>query len=388
MPQNREFVNFKWIEQMLFEHNETVDAHEVLISDKIIIDSVNLNDKTVQHHDLSVLIFKNCIFEEVVNVDNKRLTRPLHFSDCIFENPAFFTSSEKILFSGKIEFQSSCSMAMDHDQELTNIVVRDKLDISFFTQCRMSISHLNIEEKERCGEIRLIRGAGALNCQSCKLKCIIFSEVSISDIYIDKSDIANIEFSRAKVNHLLHLSKSIVESFKLTRLTDELNLYKMEDCKIRFADLFLANIKNVLISNTKFAVLHLIGKTAKDCNIQLRRVILDYMDFHQVINTGTISLKEIHIPEAGALMFYECDLGETDFILCDFKKAVFHFENSKMTKIFAAQTDFPTAIDIDCLKYPQEQLVFGQLSTAFQRQGDTARAVECQAREAELTTIS
>jgi hypothetical protein len=85
---------------------------------------------------------------------------------------------------------------------------------------------------------------------------------------------------------------------------------------------------------------------------------------------------------SGILEIERCNLGRTNFILCEFSKAKFIFASSKMTEIFIADTDFPRICYYrDKVNHIQAQLAFGQISTAFQRQGDTVRALEYQSRE-------
>jgi hypothetical protein len=60
------------------------------------------------------------------------------------------------------------------------------------------------------------------------------------------------------------------------------------------------------------------------------------------------------------------------------------FENSKMTEAFLAESDFPKSIILGGqINNYQAQLVFGQLTTVYSKQGDTVRALEYQSRELE-----
>jgi hypothetical protein len=90
------------------------------------------------------------------------------------------------------------------------------------------------------------------------------------------------------------------------------------------------------------------------------------------------------IKNTAGISFKSSNLGKTDFIYCDFSKALLEFENCKITEAFFSETEFPKKVIVNGRRnYGQAQLIFGQLATAFQKQGDNIRALEYGSRELE-----
>jgi hypothetical protein len=91
---------------------------------------------------------------------------------------------------------------------------------------------------------------------------------------------------------------------------------------------------------------------------------------------------ELNFEKDDLLSIGSSNLVKTDFSNCDFSKGILEFENSKITECFLAGTKFPKRIrNKGKINHSQAQLAFGQLATAFQRQGDTVSQLEYQSRE-------
>lgn len=149
-------------------------------------------------------------------------------------------------------------------------------------------------------------------------------------------------------------------------------------------DLPLNYLEKAEILNCRCDTILLRDAHKKDSLLSIEKVTFKHLLFRKVFNYGQISLKELKISKDAKVSLLSSNLGKTDFINCRFSGAILEFENSKIVECFLSESDFPENILINGAKnYAQAQLAFGQLTTAFQKQGDTIRALEYQAREVE-----
>jgi len=130
--------------------------------------------------------------------------------------------------------------------------------------------------------------------------------------------------------------------------------------------------------------LRLSGDNQKTSVIDIKQTTFKELLFDEVYNEERLTCRGVSVPEGGKIVLLSSNLSKADFISCDFSKAVLEFQNSKITEVFLSETDFPQTVTCNGrISHAQEQLAFGQLHTAFAKQGDTIRALEYQSREIE-----
>ncbi|GGB20062.1 hypothetical protein GCM10011511_49730 [Puia dinghuensis] len=143
------------------------------------------------------------------------------------------------------------------------------------------------------------------------------------------------------------------------------------------------DFRRAVFTNCSVDSFSIFGENEKDDSVVVSDFSLGQLVFEPFTkNRGLLDFQEVGIPKGGALRIIRTDLGTTNFILCKFQDAILDFSSSKLTEIFVADTDFPEIVHSGGgIDHVQAQLAFGQFSTAFQRQGDTVRALEYQSRE-------
>ncbi len=126
------------------------------------------------------------------------------------------------------------------------------------------------------------------------------------------------------------------------------------------------------------------GNLTELSSLNFQSAKIKQLIFEDFKNKGSLLISSPEYVEGQTLEIIKSDMGKADLINCDYKKSDFIFINSKVSELFLAQTDFPKKINSKRSdKYSQAQLAFGQLSTAFQKQGDSVRSFEYQSREVE-----
>ena len=146
----------------------------------------------------------------------------------------------------------------------------------------------------------------------------------------------------------------------------------------------MAKISRAEINYCEIAKLQIWENSEETSALIVEECTITNLQFWRFINKGLISLRGLTIPAEGVIGVHSSNLGETEFINCRMALATLEFDNSRLTEVFLAETDFPKKVQLrKKVNHKQAQLAFGQLRTAFDKQGDTVRALEYQAREIE-----
>jgi hypothetical protein len=204
------------------------------------------------------------------------------------------------------------------------------------------------------------------------------------DIFIDNSKISTIDFFAMKVGGTFRIANSELGHIFMRDRSKIGERFVISESRISNIALPLSCFNEFEMSDNKIEHLELVGNSKKDCVLILQRNTISKMLLNSINNEGQMSFREIQLAQDGIIEIKSSNLGKSDFILCDFAKAKLEFQSSKMTEIFVSETEFPqTVISNGVKNHRQAQLAFGQLSSAFQKQGDTVRSLEYQAREIE-----
>ncbi len=318
------------------------------------------------------IIFENCEFNSQINLNN--VTRNIKFIDqCKIQAPIYITASgANELLINRIDNYAiiTISGAIAHC-EITNIntgrVKNEKSGAFEFTSAHFTTLRLQNIFSEA---IKIYNHTSAR------------SESSLQSLFINQ-----LEFNHYTFGNIIR----ILDSETCTLLFDNLKGESQRIIEISNTKVFermrlpLSQLFRTSISHSPYIKQLIIwGNNDVGKNFSINNATIENFIFENVLNEGRLTLQQLTIPKNGSLEIVSSDLKKTDFILCDFSHALFNFQNSKISEVFLSETDFPKKVVIEgTANYKQAQLAFGQLHTAFSKQGDTFRSLEYQAREIE-----
>lgn len=305
------------------------------------------------------LHFVNCQFLALARFINVNFRSRLSFDKTRFHSNLELSSCEgNELFLDSIR----CPELHIHKGNLTSFVFRNsKVHGLAFTDA--AIKKAFIEEE-------------------CKVENLSSSGSTIGELSITFSAINNAALNLSQITSLkMNLSQIKNIGFEMSTISEELYINASSIKELRLG---IRHFKKINLVKSSIRFLKVNTEIFKDSVLVLDGSTIYHLNFDSIRNSGSIRLLHIVSPGSSTLSILNSDLGKTDFIRCNFDKAVFHFTNSKIAESFLAETDFPRRVfSNNELNHHQAQLAFGQLHTAYQRQGDNVRASEYQAREIE-----
>jgi hypothetical protein len=365
-----------------------------VVTMKVIDTPISISDGGNRNHGvyLPALIFANCIFNNTVSVGIYTFAGKVSFRDCEFNgnvNINSFGSNGNVDFSEDCIFNSDVTLHLkcNTDYNFPNLIFLSNLIVTGDCPGRLSITSLNSLEDKMGKSLTFSGSCHDLHIEKLKIDRIIFSysakvnaDILLSGNSINVLEIRNInldlpfQIKGCEINEILFIGiKGSKESIVIS-----------DNSFIKNFDLSLDRLKRLDISGSRVGSLLLRDVNGKDNIVMVEKSVIEKLQFREVYNYGLISLRELDIPNKGILSIVSSSLGKTDFINCNFSKASFEFENSKVTELFLSETDFPKIVITNGVKNnSQAQLAFGQLNTSFQKQGDTIRSLEYQSREVE-----
>lgn len=348
-----------------------------------------INERITYNSSVTVkdLIFKNCRFKNKVISDGYQGPGIVIFEDCTFEAHSTFKGLSNVSFKGSINFMNSVSINTNKGVEssIENINIYDTLLLGgsgSLKICNINIGiHTPISSKIDIG--------GSFNSiflKNVNIDYFTFAENALHEMFLKESKINTITLGTlngnystfqclsSDINQIIACAGQNIESImkidkksKVDSLVYNLNAFHRLECR------------DVLINEVEFS-----GENSPDHSISMSNVQFKNLVFKNMKNNGSISLNSLSFKDNGSLKMQLASMGNTDFILCDFRNGNFEFENSKITEAFMAESDFPKKITMNGNEnFRQAQLAFGQISTAYRKQGDTVRSLEYQAREIE-----
>jgi len=327
--------------------------------------------------------FSDCIFIDPVIIGDFLSAGNIHFNDCKFESEVKINQRDNVRFEGSCTFKRNLSiMSFDRVTDLSNIIVDGQLWIAGRSGASLSMSGITANKQPTFLGIDF----PSVHITKCEFGNIQFTGLTDvdGDISIDNSKIAKIDFFAMKVGGAFRITDSELEdisSHDENKLGERLVI---EGSTIKSIALPLSCFNEFEISGNNIEYLELTGDNKKDCVAILQRNTISKMLLNSIHNDGQLSFREVQLPRGGIIQLKSSNLGKTDFILCNFEKAQLEFQSSKMTEIFVSETEFPkNVVTNGQINHRQAQLAFGQISAAFQKQGDTVRALDYQAREIE-----
>lgn len=329
----------------------------------------------------SALSFEDCVFEKEVKIGEFKAAGQVSFSNCVFEEDVIWATLDNVSYSGKVIFEKSLELSMGGKHRLENMTVEGNFIVNGANK-QLLVKKINEGIGLRENRIS-IRGNDFF--------------VQIVDVSFDTIEVAGTAVGFINLNNVVMRSFSSMFAQPL-----ELSLYKTKagkvfinrldgkgeatiaDCEIASLVIAEGDWRKIDIEECALEHLEFRGIVEKDKYITITKSELYSLEFDGLYNNGVISFRSVSLAGNGRLLMKNSSLGKTDFILCQFEDANFIFQNSKLTEVFLAETNFPRSVKGDSGRvFAQAQLAFGQISTAYQKQGDTVRYLEYQAREIE-----
>jgi uncharacterized protein YjbI with pentapeptide repeats len=351
-------VNYKISLQQRIFRNQNAFVRDLIFSDCEFNDLVDIGD----YESAGSVIFENCIFN-----NNARLeTRNTSYSSCEFKGDLTLriTENSQVLdgfnVNGELQIVGQAS-----NLTLTKInkeveIVNQKINIS------ASINSLIIDES--LAKSLVLADRYEFNC-NLEIKKVKTSEFIIGAIILNtEMKIFNCDFSNLSIKKIEGDTKKLTICYsilgQMSVSISQLNNTSISECSIGNLTLSDANRVESILNIEKSSILN--------------------FKFENLYNKGLITLRELKIPPEGVISFKSTNLGKADFIYCNFEKAALEFQNSKITEAFFSETEFPKKVLVNGkINFNQAQLTFGQLASAFSKQGDNIRALEYNSREVE-----
>jgi len=360
---------------------------EIHVVDRRILQSFDIADNVIVHPTVIIgeLYFKNCIFMNKVRIGEYRNAGGVIFENCLFEKEVILFATANISLLGHIEFKGKTEITISNDKVFENVIVRSEILLNCNSSKLISrIRNINIDIPFQQCSINIIATSAMVQLQN-----VYGSDLSVRLIQGKSVSVNNSNFSNCIIGgqdeSYVYFENTVLGSIDLSVNSNKNNIVEFFDCTIEKLEVGNAEFKKFNVNASKIATLLFSGLIEKDIYITISKVEVGNLTFENFFNNGILVFHGVSIYNSGKLRMISSTFGKTDFILCNFEEATFEFENSKISDVFLAETDFSQVIkgNKDLRYYRQMQLAFGQISTAFQKQGDTVRALEYQSREIE-----
>lgn len=358
-----------------------MSLRDVYISNRLIDRDVYISEENSSPSTyLKKINFSNCVFGGIVKIGGD------YINEIQFDNCAFQKNVDVIV--GGFSFREGCVFNENLVINPRNFSLTSELsDISVTGTLKVSgkvgkISRVNLNSKIVNQVLDLDSHLTEVTITDSSFKIIkangshtSTTEAILKNVIAQKLEIQRIEKTFIKGSRLAEIDfSSLVSKNSVLEITD------ISICEQ--LDLSMTLFSRIHIADSEFGLMSLKNKLATECILNIQKTSFKLLRFDKFFNSGSATLRELKILKEGVVSIQSSNLGKIDFINCNFRDAELEFENSKITEAFLSETDFPKIIHSNRTKnYSQAQLAFGQLATAFQKQGDTVRALEYNSRE-------
>jgi uncharacterized protein YjbI with pentapeptide repeats len=376
-----------------FEHIVQVRRYKnhltepLVIQKKILVDDIKIGDPQINYgKTIQNLKFEDCCFHGEIKVKASSAGF-VTFKDCVFRKPVDIDYFQ-------VDFESTCFFNSDlnillekhvHETQISNIIIQGKLIING-SASSLKLENINHNQQIEAQEIIVSAKSKDLfikhsRCQHLTLSRNIEFD---KDIFLEDIQVRRLYIDEIILNGGLNIIHSHIDQVVCTDLKGNNRGLSIFKSVIEKAIFKINTIEHLSIYVSTIKYLELSGSNKKESIINIAQSSISDLNFAGLYNNGLIALRELITAPEGKISFRSSNLGRTDFIYCDFSKAALEFENCKITEAFFSETEFPKRVLVNGTdNYGQAQLVFGQLAAAFQKQGDTIRALEYISRELE-----
>lgn len=305
------------------------------------------------------------------------------FEKCIFNSSITF-NSENTTYKN-CEFNSNLTISASKNLDVSGLNVKGDLNL-FVGNGYLKLSGINEREEINNQNIFIMQSPISLEIDNVVAKKLGLSKVSTA---VDKFRLNNIRVGEVDIDNVLlsgelKIEGSEIKKLQIKRVGGTNKRLSITNSKLDEIDFAVSQLTNTLISECAVATFKLTDANGPDSILNIERSKINSLEFLNLYNKGIISLRKLEVPLGGLVSFKATNLGKADFIYCDFSEAELEFENSKITEAFLSETEFPKRVSVNGkINHGQAQLAFGQLATAFQKQGDNIRSLEYNSREIE-----
>jgi uncharacterized protein YjbI with pentapeptide repeats len=366
-------------------------APQKVVNGKIINYPIEMMRRQIIHSNtyLTDLIFTGCTFNDVVKIGTIESAGNVEFINCIF-NSKVTIQYQTMSFSEDCIFNSDLHIELSNSHnsgvEISKLNVEGTLELTGRVEL-LSVTKINLNSQAARKQKLLFRvEVGELEISNVLNTALLFNNsCAFSGIGIIR-DVLNseINFGGIAIDTGIEIFNSNVTNLKISNTRGVSRRFSLFESTIAKMEANIGNLDKLSIIGGSFENLNLVENNNKESIINIEKVSIFNLKFEKLYNNGLITLRELFVPKDGVLVINSSNLGKTDFINCNFSKALLEFQNSKITECFFSETDFPKKVIVNGMENDgQAQLAFGQLSTAFQKQGDTIRALEYSSREVE-----
>lgn len=334
---------------------------------------------------ISDLIFVDCVFLQTVDIGNRQSAGVVKFRDCEFKADVSIETMANVSIETGCCFRQGLTVkGIGFIPELGNFSVDGTLQLEGKGE-KLILSNINSKVFQQ----KLVVRSDYLDVQvtNCFFQRIYLhskadteSRLAIHGSHADRV-VVGADYNNCRII----LNESELGRISINTPYEVRIAIKVRYCKkCREILLPMSRIDKAGIDYCEIGKLQVWEASGKTDELIVENCTINQLIFWRYINSGLISLRALNIPEKGILSIQSSNLGQAEFINCDFSKATLEFENSRLTDLFLAETDFPKSVVLNKkVSHIQAQLAFGQLNKAFDKQGDTVRALEYQAREIE-----
>lgn len=359
------------------------------IEGKTIVGELTLQD---DGRNLPAIMFTKCLFKMQVSVRQNSGYRELHFNQCVFEEIAQFEHLKSMLLLSGSHFKKDLMI----NGSVVPLLLKDfKVDqvlrlIGGYGE-GIQLANVNVKtgtDTQNVGQLLLGQGhSGECGIMDCCFSVINFGK---SWSFASTATFTRVTARSMNIGHItiglwLVIKGSTLGDVQVDNLSkDHRYIQFAENCIVQKLSVALRMVDRLEITDCQIETGKLWGDIPKTSIVEIDNTIFTTLLFDKVFNEGRATYRGVKIPAGGKLAILSSALGKSDFIRCDFSKAILEFQNSKVSELFLSLTDFPKVVTCDdAISHGQAKLAFGQLRTAFEKQGDTVKAIEYQAREIE-----
>jgi len=352
--------------------------------------SFQLNAQLNRNPDVTIaeVQFINCIFVDLVDIGDFLCAGNIRFKSCKFESEVKISESINVELEDGCDFLNNLTIRRHvSDAVVSNIKVSGVLSIAGYDGGNLTLENINQGVpilKQRLNLLVKCQSIEIRNCNFDNFEFVGNSRVRGS-VIASKNKINKIEVYSVYIGSQFVISKSELVSFVMNETNEPSGSLHFNDNKNK-GEVWIAmsSCNYINIARSVAKSMTLTGMNKKDFIVDIVDLQVEEFSFDNIINEGKLGLRQVSISKNGRLVINSSNLGKVDFLLCDFEDSILDFDNSKLTEIFLAETEFPKSVESNGKEsHRQAQLAFGQISTAFSKQGDTVRALDYQAREIE-----
>lgn len=353
---------------------------------KIVNHKISLHERIIRNNNTFIrgLIFNGCEFNDIVDIGNSESAGSVTFENCIFNNFVMLETSNTSL--SKCEFNGDLTLKITESEEvLEGLNVKGELKIVGQIS-NLTLTKINNEVEIVNQKINISTSLNGLIISDSSANSLVFADGYEFSGNLEIKKLKTLEFIIGAIvfNTEMKIVTCEVSNLSIDKIEGDTKKLSISDSNLGQMSLKISELNNTSISGCSIENLTLCDANRAESILNIEKSSILNFKFENLYNNGLITLRELNIPPEGIISFKSTNLGKADFIYCNFEKAALEFENSKITEAFFSETEFPKKVLVDGkVNFNQSQLTFGQLASAFSKQGDNIRALEYNSREVE-----